>query len=222
MMGTEAQTDNDDMGRYRLNPDSALPLAGLLETGGVSLAELARRCGYRNVAKGVRRLRELATGELKHYQALRVGLAAGLGLNVDCLDTAATDTRYLLWARDDSEYRDGFEPHVIWKTTQAVPSPIFAAAILGAERYLRFQPIGVDAARISEEAALHYPEGVPCYGRVVGFYVNYTPDCAVEFDLAGECMTIRGAAVRPGRSKVSLNGRPIATASFHSGEPPCG
>ena len=55
-----------DSARYRLDPDSPLPLESLLLHSETSLAQLARRCGYANLAKGLRRLQALAQGDLQH------------------------------------------------------------------------------------------------------------------------------------------------------------
>ena len=207
---------------YRLDPDAALPLTTLLLESHTRLAELARRCGYTNVAKGIRRLEELAAGELQHYPALRTGLAAALEIEPVRLDAAVADTSYLLWARDDRSYRDNFRPHVIWATTNSIPSPITIAGLINASGRLFWYPQTASPSCISDEAALTLPEGVACYGRVIGFHVNYTPDNAVSFDCAGNPLAVLDAVVRPGRARATVGGRGLEfpTTSIHGSPAP--
>lgn len=209
-------------GRYRLDPEAAFPLALLMRGSGQRLAELARRCGYTNLAKGIRRLEELAAGDLQHYPALRVGLAAALDMEPARLDAAVADTRYLLWAREDRSYRDNFRPHVIWATTNSIPSPIAIAGLINASGRLLWYPQTTSPSCISDEAALALPEGVPCYGRVIGFHVNYTPDNAVSFDCAGNPLAVLDAVVRPGRARATVGGRALEfpTPSVHRSPAP--
>lgn len=48
------------------------------------------------------------------------------------------------------------------------------------------------------------PEGVPLYGPVTGFIINYTPDEAVRYDLEGQTLETRDAAVRVSSAFVRL------------------
>jgi hypothetical protein len=197
---------------YRLDPDSVLPLTVLLQSRGVRSAELARACGYANVSKGVRRIEALSDGDLHDFESLKLLLAKGLDLDIADLETAAADTRYIKWAREDRAYRRGFEPHVIWKTALTIPRPIAIAGVIGASRMLKFIPATGHALKISAEALANCPDGVPCYGRVTGFYVNYSPDRAVEFNREGEPLSVLDAAVRPGHAITRVNGRPFTLA----------
>ena len=208
--------------RYRLDPDAPFPLAQLLTGSGTRLSEVARRCGYTNFAKGIRRLEELAAGELQHYPALRAGLAAALEIEPVRLDAAVADTSYLLWARDDRSYRDNFRPHVIWATTSSIPSPITIAGLVNASGRLFWYPPTITPSCISDEAALALPEGVPCYGQVIGFHVNYTPDNAVSFDRAGNPLAVLDAVVRPGRARATIGDRALEfpTTSAHRSPAP--
>jgi hypothetical protein len=195
--------DGRDPVHYRLDPDSPLPITAILSAHAIPRAELAKRCGYTNVTKGIRRLDELREGSLEHYASLRVALAQALDIPLAELDRAADDSKYILWARQDRDYRQDFVPHVIWKTYLTVPSPITIAGMIGASRMLRYEPSTQQPMMFSVEAAENCPEGVPCYGRVTGFYVNYSPDCAVEFDRLGEPVATLARAVRPGQAEVN-------------------
>ncbi len=206
------QTPGDPV--YRLDPDRVFPLTVLLADSELAPVDLARKCGFANVHKGIRRLKAIAAGELDHYESLRLALAAALDVGVEEMDAAAVDTRYVQWARRDRAYRQGFEPHVIWKTTLTVPSPITIAGLVIASRGLKYLPSTKHALRISGEAVTNCPDGVACYGRVIGFYVNYSPDHAVEFSREGEALTVLDRAVRPGYTISSINSRPFKLAEL--------
>lgn len=208
------QSDKPDVGAYRLDIDGELPLTTLIVSRLTALeltkAGLARRMGYETtVAKGVRRLEALLAGDLKQYSNLKEPLAKGMAVEGALLDEAAADTRYVLWAREDRAYRREFTPHVVWDTTLSIPSPITIAGFVNARRGLFWFPVAIDPARISDEATSAMPVGVACYGRVTGFYVNYSPDCAVRFNQQGEPLETFDHAVRPGFARASVAGRPL-------------
>ena len=197
---------------YRRDIDGELPLkmliASRLKALDLTKAGLARRMGYESTPeKGMRRLEAFVAGELKLYNSLKESLTRGLAVEEMSLDEAVADTRYVLWARADRMYRREFNPHVVWDTTLSIPSPITVAGLIDARRGLFWFPGAIDPARISDEASSTRPEGVACYGRVIGFYVNYSPDCAVRFNQLGEPIEVSACAVRPGFSSASVAGR---------------
>jgi len=53
------------------------------------------------------------------------------------------------------------------------------------------------------------PEGVPAFGKPIGFVINYSPDKAVRFDPNGRPVETLDEAVRPGTATLHLGGRPI-------------
>jgi hypothetical protein len=59
------------------------------------------------------------------------------------------------------------------------------------------------------------PEGVPAFGKPIGFVINYSPDQAVRFDPNGQPVAILNKAVRPGTAVLlRLGGRPIRAAAL--------
>ena len=50
------------------------------------------------------------------------------------------------------------------------------------------------------------PEGVPAFGKTVGFVINYSPDKAVRFDRNGQPVAILDKAVRPRTAVLRLGG----------------
>lgn len=152
----------------------------------------------------MRRIEALIDEDLAGWAGLRLPLAAALAVPFDILDEALADVRYLAWARADRDYRRTFVPHVVWRTTHAVPRPIVVAAMIGAARWLIHPLHSRQPLRFRTEAMVNCPEGVPCYGRVTGFFINYTPDAAVEFDRGGVPQAQWRQAVKPGRALVRL------------------
>lgn len=208
-----SESAHGDSNRYRLDIDGELPISSLIEarlhTLGVTKAELARRMGYATtVEKGIRRIEALLAGDLKQYKNLRGPLAKGLGLEESDTDAAVEGTRYVLWARDDRQYRRDFTAHVIWDTEFRVPRPIASAGLMGANRLLSYWPVSSRPQDWSEEAVANRPAGIPCYGVIQGFWVNYSPDCAVRFTNQGEPEDVLDQAVRPGVPSAAFGSRP--------------
>ncbi|MBJ6978985.1 hypothetical protein [Luteimonas sp. MC1895] len=200
---------------YRLDIDGDLPLADLVETRmralGLTKAQLAGRMGYAStVAKGVRRIEALLAGDLKQSRELADKLAAGLDVDEASVLGAIDDSRYVQWARDDRAYRQSFQPHVVWATTSSIPSPIVVAGLVNARSRLFWYPDPDSAETILRQAVAAMPEGVVCYGRVVGFCINYSPDHAVRFDREAVSLETLAHAVRLGFSRALLGGRPLA------------
>ena len=124
------------------------------------------------------------------------------------LDAAVADTRYVLWARDDRQYRRDFKPHVIWDTEFQIPRPIAIAGMVGANRLLYYYPDSPRPQDWSAQAVANRPRGIPCYGVVDGFWVNYSPDCAVSFTNEGVPEEVFGQAVRSGVPSAVFGSRP--------------
>jgi hypothetical protein len=87
-----------------------------------------------------------------------------------------------------------------------VPQPFFVAAFIGVERLLRidFDPASVPVsytnqalAGIRRRLAEFKSETIPALGRPVGVIVNYTPDRAIRFDLAGNALEYFQAHTAP-------------------------
>ena len=112
------------------------------------------------------------------------------------------------------------------------PEQIFVAAIIGVDRLLRvdLDPTEgpgtyIDQALkgIRQKFARWNPKGIdvssvglgdlplPTFGRPVGVIVNYTPDCAVRFDLSGQPIEAFDRAHRIGEAQLFLKGmrRPL-------------
>ena len=118
----------------------------------------------------------------------------------------------------DKIWRENFRPHGVILTEKTVPSPIFVAAMIGVEKLLR---IDLDATQgpvsFVRQVLDRLPEGVPAFGKPVGFVINYSPNQAVRFDPNGQPIAILDKAVRPGTAVLlRLGGRPIPAGRWGS------
>ena len=199
-----------------------LPIGLLISTRqrelGITTAEIARRVGYRNIGKGIRRINELCQGDFRAAQFIVAGLPHALELPEDDVRRAIHATEDELAAQErawieeeERRYRATFRPHVLWVTEMLIPRPIFVAAFLGVENLLRFDlDIEQGEETYVAQAIAANPSWAGPFGEVVGFCVNFMPDRAVKYDLAGNVLAVLSKAERPGHADLTLkNGRSI-------------
>jgi hypothetical protein len=200
---------------------SDLAIANLIRSRmtelGLSPGEFAKRLGYKNIAKGIRRIDALCGGDIEGTKHFLHVLPQALETSAETVKIALDQTvRELELAKKqeadarDKIWREKFLPHAIILTEHTVPSPIFVAAMVGVERLLR---IDIDATQgpvsFVRQMLDRLPERVPAFGRTVGFVINYSPDQAVRFDPNGQPIATLDEAVRPGTAVLRLGGRPI-------------
>jgi|HubBroStandDraft_6_1064221.scaffolds.fasta_scaffold318376_2 hypothetical protein len=203
---------------------TTLPIEALITTRcrdlGLSRADIVRRAGLKNVEKGIRRLDGLYAGDLNKATVLIRGLPAALGLPTETVDIAIKETHQQLEeaaqiaaAERDAEWRATFKPCAYLLGTETRPTQIFIFAISGgAERWLRIpldltQPAVTFAAQA--HAVVRTTPVVPLHGATVGFVVNYTPDCAVRFDLNGNPVEVFDRAYTPGQVSIKIGRRKV-------------
>jgi hypothetical protein len=184
---------------------------------GLSRGEFAKRLGYKNIAKGIRRIDAMFEGNIEGTKQFMDVLPQALETSAEIVTLALDQTvreielaeKHEAEARDKS-WRENFRPHAIILTERTVPSPIFVAAIIGVEKLLR---IDLDPTQgpvsFVRQVLDRLPEGVPAFGEPIGFVINYSPDRAVRFDSNGQPIAILDKAVRPGTAVLRLGGRPI-------------
>jgi hypothetical protein len=203
-------------------------IAALIESRsrdlGLSRAELVRRAGFKNIAKGMRRLDSLVAGDLETTRTLIHGLATALDVPKPVVDQAMEDTRRQIeWGKqqaaekEEAAWRAEFKPHAIILTERTRPQPIFVAALIGVENLLRLDfdtggnPVGyVKKAEQELERRLSRWKGtLPAFGRPTGLVLNFSPDKAVRFDLEGNPKEIFSKAYPAGQAHLLMKGRPI-------------
>jgi hypothetical protein len=190
---------------------------------GLSRGEFAKRLGYKNTAKGIRRIDALCDGGIEGTKQFLDVLPQALETSAETVKRALDQTvRELELAKKheaetrDKLWRENFRPHVIILTERTVPSPIFVAAIIGVEKLLR---IDLDPTQgpvsFVRQVQDRLPEGIPTFGKPIGFVINYSPDKTVRFDRNGQPIAILDKAIRPGTAVLlRLGGRPITAEAL--------
>lgn len=214
-MTTTIETRFSPRRTYRLDLDAPLAIEGLLRTRMAELnlkpSALVAAAGYRNINKGLRAWEALRCGHLSACKVLAERLPHVLAVPAEEIERVLQDTHYVLAARIDRALRLEFTPHVVWICEHARPTSITLAAFCNAPARLRFEPENLDRpAEFSSQAVRNDPGMVPFFGRTTGFFVNYSPDVAVEFDLDGEPQGVLDRCVTVGRARMSVGGRVLA------------
>jgi hypothetical protein len=170
-----------------------LPIGLLISTRqrelGITTADLARRIGYRNVGKGVRRINELCRGDSRAAEFIVGALPHALELPEDEVRRAIQATKDELDARvrslmeeEEQWYRERFKPHVIWATEFSRHTSITMAAFYGIPRLLRFD---LDLEQYEEtfvsQAKAAMPSSIPFFGKATGFTTTPLPTLLLSF-----------------------------------------
>ena len=127
---------------------SDLAIAALIRSRmaelGLTRGELAKRLGYKNIAKGIRRIDALCEGDIEGTKQVFDGLRQALETSAETVTLALDQTVREIELTEKREakardkiWRENFCPHAIILTERTVPSPIFVAAIIGVEKLLR-------------------------------------------------------------------------------------
>jgi hypothetical protein len=190
---------------------------------GLGPVELVRRCGYKNVTKGLRRLEQLRGGDFKRSVGLIGMLPPALGVPVDVVKKAVEDTQRYLEESAEAAWRAAFKPHAVITTDQERPQPLFIAAFIGVNVLLRvdFDPTSSPVTYVSQaldgvrqRRQRWRGNSLPAFGRMNGFIVNFSPDSAVRFDLDGNAIEIFDQAYRIGEIQLSIGGRAVSHAEL--------
>jgi hypothetical protein len=175
---------------------------------------LAKRLGYKNIAKGIRRIAALCEGDIEGTKQFLDVLPRALEASEEIVKCALDQTvceiesaRKQEAAARDKIWRENFCPHAIILTEQTVPSPMFVAAIIGVEKLFRIE-LDLTQGPVSFvwQVLDRLPEGVLAFGKPIGFVINYSPDKAVRFDPNGQPLAVLDKAVRPGTAVLRLGG----------------
>ena len=165
----------------------------------LSRGQLGQRLSPRNPSKALRRI-DTFIGDGRHRDGeLSVRLAEALGVSVSAINDAAKATRDAIEAQAEADYRARFQPHAIWTTERTRPGSTAMAGFINApaRRLLRF-PTDLPRDQYIGYCREQAPAGVPLYGPVTGFIINYTPDHAVQYDLDGQALETLASAKRVG------------------------
>ena len=189
---------------------------------GLSRGEFVKRLGYKNIAKGIRRIDVLCEGNIEGTKQFMDVLPQALETSAEIVTLALDQTVREIELAEQQEaeargkiWRENFCPHAIVLTERTAPSPIFVAAIIGIEKLLR---IDLDATQgpvsFVRQVLDRLPEEVPAFGKPIGFVINYSPDKSVRFDSNGQPIATLDKAVRPGTAVLRLGGRPTTAKAL--------
>ena len=206
-----------------------LPIATLIMERSAALklsrSDLVRRAGFKNVAKGLRRLDELCAGELKTTASLISSLPVALDLPSEVIAAAIHQTeqqiveaRRIADQQEEADWRAKFEPCAYFVGTSKRPSSISMYGFSGgADKWLKI-PLDLSQPPITFAAqALEIVRRTPFvqfFGPTTGFIVNYDPDHAIRFDLDGNAVEVLNRAYCPGEVTLTIGTKTIPAEGF--------
>lgn len=218
--------------------DDILPIydlvKGRLEQLGISKGELILRCGYKNVAKGLRRLDAIWGGDLDSStsRAILETLPTALEIDERVIQTAINESAARLEisrrkkaalqdaivAAQDEERRASFMPDAYLLGTETRPSQITIYGMTGgAQRWLRI-PLNLSRPPVTFAgqalSVVRRTTMTPFFGKTTGFVVNYEPDRAVRFDIDGNPVAQLLHTYYPGEVSLNFGSRTINADDF--------
>jgi hypothetical protein len=187
--------------------------------------ELIRRCGYKNVSKGLRRLEHFCQGNFTGSDTLIRALPFALDVPDEAIRKAVEDTQRQIHEAKESAWRAAFIPHAIILTERRLPTQLFVAAILGIDRLRRVDFDLTKSPVTFVQQALDGLRGklvrwnsdqIPTFGKPVGVIVNYSPGRAVRYDLEGNAVEVLDRAYRIGDVSLSIGKRPVSSGELEA------
>lgn len=180
--------------------------------------DLIHRAGYRNTAKGLRRLEALRNCDLASSRGLIAKLPEALDLPPDSIADAVEETHREIHEREEQAWRAAFKPHAIIITEREIPTQIVIALLVGAPRHLRIDfDLSKDRSTfISQtlrelELRLQRFNGlIPFFGAAIGVIVNFAPERAVRYDIDGNAVEILKGAYRTDEAYVQIGRRRLS------------
>jgi hypothetical protein len=114
--------------------------------------------------------------------------------------------------------RASFRPSSYLVGTERRPTQITIYAISGgAERWRRIPlDLSQPAVTFVKQALIvvRKTRVVPFFGPTIGFVVNYSPDRAVRFDLAGNPVAVLNRAYEPGQFTLFIGRKQVSADTF--------
>lgn len=174
-------------------------------------SKLLAALGFRNPRKGAEFLTRIRLDDVRNAIHHKRDLALALDLPRAHIDAAITESSRRWHDALDARWRAAFKPHAVLTTANQIPRPIFAAALTGVDRKLLIDlPEDVAKPAWPRHVAKNLPYGLPGFGRVTGFVINYTPDQAVRFNLDGNPVEkLDKAYIRGSTAMRGINGSAV-------------
>jgi hypothetical protein len=120
--------------------------------------------------------------------------------------------------RADAERRASFHPSAYLLGTETRPTQITIYGLTGGPERWRRIPLDLSQPAVTfvRQALIvvrKTPVG-PFYGPTIGFVVNYSPDRAARFDLAGNPVAMLDRAYEPGRVALLIGRKQVSADAF--------
>ena len=193
---------------------SPLPIENLIKSRanelGLTLAQVISRTGMANNSKGWRRLEQLFDGDFVSSRGLIEKLPEALGLRYTEIEAAVINSKNELASEADKAWRESFKPHAIVLTAErGRPRQIFFAAMCNAMQFVRITfPENLptsDYKSYAFEALGRQKEDIGNYFYAIeGLVINWNPDSAIRYDLAGNEISHSDKATVLGRLSFNL------------------
>jgi hypothetical protein len=180
---------------------------------GLSRQDIVQRAGYRNLAKGCRRLDELLTGDVHAARGLIDRLPAALDVPAEAVHEALAETVRQQREAEDAHYRAAFKPRGFIITEHTVPTSITMAAFVGADQslWVDFEPGSTSISYLKQALrAAKQRSPIPFFGNAIGVIINYSPDEALRFDMQGIPLEMLPTAHQGETLSVSISGRVVS------------
>jgi len=196
---------------------------------GIKKAELVRRTGYRNMAKGCRRLDSFINGDEFNAEFINKLKSALDADNEEFEEKLRETEREIMREIDEQEElrRKNFIPYLYCQTERFIPSPIFACAMIGADR-MKKRMLPPDFASLPEKKrdrirkekiaeALELHNGrIPTFGLIKCFtqrleYIDKVAEREV-YDLKGKLLPHpdeKHKLINEGRATLTVKGKDI-------------
>jgi hypothetical protein len=203
---------------------------------------LGYRLGYTSAVRARGRVQALRDGILKSPKSVcAIGrLAEALEAEPDQVTAAVRETQTILDRQEearreavrlereaeDARWRASFEPHAIIDTSERIPTSITMVVFGGGpDRWLKI-PLDASQSQVTfvTQVLNILPDmvrqesdgrlGVPFFGHALGFFINYSPDHAIRFDLNGTPIEVLDLARRPGVASITLGRRKLTEDEF--------
>ena len=175
---------------------------------GLSTVELVERMGYKNRAKGLRRLQDLTNFAAVSSGQFLHALSAALDTGKHDIELALSNSKQILRERELAKWDADFKPHAVIQTAHdGRPKQIGIAAMIGAMSWRTIE----FASDLSESNYLTY--ALKQYSerehRISVFFcapmalaINVRPDRCLRYSLSGEFIEELHRAVRLGQIQI--------------------
>lgn len=185
---------------------------------GLGREEFVRKLGYMDISEGLHRYGQFLDGRIDQPYILNE-IPNVLSISMERIKELYEISRKELEElaqQEEQKWRDEFVPHGIIDTERSVPSPIFIVAVIGADR---LKKVDLDLSKdpttypsqVMEEISKRVNDDgrIICFGKPIGFTINYSLNKAIKYDLAGNPIKEYDRPIRLGRATLSVGGRKI-------------